>query len=270
LTKPSLLAVFAHPDDEAFSIGGTLTRYASEGCDVYLVTATRGEAGQIADPALASAANLPYVREQELRCACEVYGIHPPLFLDYIDGQLAVVNQGQAVGKLVRIIRQLRPHVLITYGPDGIYGHYDHIAVHRWASIAFDLAADPQCFPERSPTACAPHQIGKLYWSVAPDELVAMMSHDGKPASVMMDGVPFAMIGYPRERITTWVDISRHLDAKLRGLLCHATQFDARNAGEEERRMLENPQFQREPFILARSMLAPEPGIESDLLAGLR
>ena len=270
MTTPALLAVFAHPDDEAFSIGGTLRRYASEGCDVYLVTATRGEAGQIADPALASAANLPFVREQELRCACEVYGIHPPLFLDYVDGQLAVVNQGQAVGKLVRIVRQLRPQVLITYGPDGIYGHYDHIAVHRWATIAYDLAADPQCFPEQSSTACAPHRIQKLYWSVASDDLVSILSHDGAPASVMMDGVPFAMIGYPKERITTWIDIGQHVDAKLRGLLCHATQFDARNAGQEEQRMLENPLFQREPFILARSRLTPLRGVEVDLLDGLR
>ena len=144
MNRLSLLAVVAHPDDEAYSIGSTLTCYAAEGCDVHLVTATRGEAGEISDSALASPANLPMVREQELRCACQVYGIHPPLFLDYVDGQLPIVNQGQAVGKLVRIIREQKPQVLISYGPDGIYGHYDHIAVHRWATIAYDLAADPR------------------------------------------------------------------------------------------------------------------------------
>ena len=87
-----LLAVFAHPDDEAFGTGGTLARYAAEGCQVCLVTATRGEAGEISEPGLATNANLPYVREQELRCACEAYGIHPPRFLDYVDGQLTIVD----------------------------------------------------------------------------------------------------------------------------------------------------------------------------------
>jgi LmbE family N-acetylglucosaminyl deacetylase len=99
MSTRTLMAVFAHPDDEAFGTGGTLTRYAAEGCDVYLVTATRGEAGEIAGPGLAIPANLPQVREEELRCACQIYGIHPLRFLDYVDGQLAIVHQGQAVGK---------------------------------------------------------------------------------------------------------------------------------------------------------------------------
>ena len=99
-----LMAVVAHPDDEAFGMGGTLARYAAEGCAVYVVTATRGEAGQIAGET-ATPANLPLVRERELRCACRAYGAQPPIFLDYVDGQLPIVNQGQAVGKLVRVIR---------------------------------------------------------------------------------------------------------------------------------------------------------------------
>jgi LmbE family N-acetylglucosaminyl deacetylase len=113
MSKLTLMAVFAHPDDEAFAVGGTLAKYAAQACDVYLVSATRGELGEIRDSDLATAANLPFVREQELRCACEVYGIHPPRFLDYVDGQLAIVHQGQAVGKLVRLIRELRPQVLL-------------------------------------------------------------------------------------------------------------------------------------------------------------
>jgi LmbE family N-acetylglucosaminyl deacetylase len=103
--RHTLMAVFAHPDDEAFGTGGTLTRYAAEGHDVYLVTATRGEAGLIQRPGTATPANLPQVREHELRCACQAYGIHPPRFLDYVDGQLPTVHQGQTVGKVVRLIR---------------------------------------------------------------------------------------------------------------------------------------------------------------------
>ncbi len=110
----TLLAVFAHPDDEAYGVGGTLAKYAAEGCDVHLATATRGEAGQIAPGVDASPATLPDVREHELRCACRSYGIHPPHLLGYMDGQLTIVHQGQAVGRLVRLLCRVRPQVVVT------------------------------------------------------------------------------------------------------------------------------------------------------------
>ena len=266
MNKWTLLAVFAHPDDEAYSIGGTLSRYAADGHGVYLVTATRGEAGEIRDPALATKTNLPQVREKELRCACEAYGIHAPRFLDYMDGQLAAVHQGQAVGKLVRVIRELRPQVMITYGPEGIYGHYDHIAVHRWAAIAFDLAADPGCFPDAAGDACAPHQVNKLYYTVLTEDVVHMMSPQGKPASVMMDGVPFPFVGYRRDQLSAIIDVKPYVTTKLRGLLCHATQFDVTGEAEE---WLESPLFCEEVFLLGRTTLDPPKGMETDLLTGL-
>jgi len=270
MSKPTLMAIFAHPDDEAFGVGGTLAKYADQDCDVYLVTATRGEAGEIREPSLATTANLPQVREQELRCACEVYGIHPPRFLDYVDGQLAIVHQGQAVGKLVRLIRECQPQVLVTFGPEGIYGHYDHIAVHRWTTIAYDLAADASCFPDQLTDACVPHQVSKLYFQVLPEELAGMMSQDGKPAAVMMDGVPFPMVGYSQKEITTVIDIGRYLETKMRGLQCHASQFDASSAAEEAQQMLDSPLFRQETFVLARSTVGWPDGVETDLFRGLR
>jgi len=263
------MAVFAHPDDEAFGTGGTLTKYAAEGCDVYLVTATRGEAGQIAEPNLATPANLPYVREQELRCACQIYGIHPPRFLDYQDGQLPIVNQGQAVGRLVRIIRELRPQVLITFGPDGIYGHYDHIAVHHWATIAVDLAANPDCFPDAEP--CQPHRVSKLYFRALPETQVAAMSEGDKPAAVMMDGVPFYFVGRAENEITTVIDVSDYVEAKLRGIQCHATQVGRNNRfAENSEEVMREPWFRYEHFVLARSTVGQPEGVETDLFAGLR
>jgi LmbE family N-acetylglucosaminyl deacetylase len=270
MRKPTLMAVFAHPDDEAFGAAGTLAKCAAEGRDVYLVTATRGEAGGIQQPGLATAANLPQVREQELRCACEVYGIHPPRFLDYVDGQLTIAHQGQAVGKLVRLIRELRPQVLITFGPDGIYGHYDHVAVHRWTTIAFDLAADASCFPDQMSGNCALHQVSKLYYQVLPEEALELMSVDGKAASVMMDGVPFPMVGWRREEITTVIDISDYLEIKLQGLQCHATQVDLSNLPAEMDQMMENPMFGQETLVLARSTVGWSDEVETDLFRGLR
>ncbi len=269
MSNLTLMAVFAHPDDEAFGTGGTLTRYAAEGCDVYLVTATRGEAGEIAEPDLATPANLPFVREQELRCACQIYGIHPPRFLDYQDGQLAIVNQGQAVGRLVRIIRELKPQVLVTFGPDGIYGHYDHIAAYRWATIAAVLAADPDCFPDRD--ICEPHQVSKVYFRVLPQGQLASMSEEGKPAAVMMDGVPFYFVGRPAEEITTVIDVSDYLEAKLSGIRCHTTQVGRHNRfADTPDEVMRERWFREESFVLAHSLVGQPAGVETDLFAGLR
>ena len=266
----TLMAIFAHPDDEAFGVGGTLSRYASEGCDIYLVTATRGEAGGIAGPDLATIANLPYVREQELRCACETYSIRPPIFLDYMDGQLPIVHQGQAVGKLVRLIRDLRPQVVITFGPDGVYGHYDHIAVHRWATIAVNLAADHDCFPDQLAGVCRPHQVSKVYFRTLPDKQVAVMSDGDKPAAVMMDGVPFYFVGHPPDEITTSIDVSEYTTAKLDGIRCHATQVAADSPfAETPDEVVQQPWFRTEHFILAQSTVGTPTGMENDLFARL-
>lgn len=269
MNQCTLLAVFAHPDDEAFGTGGTLAKYAAEGVDVHLVTATRGEAGQIALPSLATPANLPAVREAELRCACQCYGIRPPIFLDYVDGQLAIVHQGQAVGKLVRIIRELRPQVMITFGPDGIYGHYDHLAVHRWATAAYDLAADPDCFPDCAP--CQPHQISKLYHRVLHQEALKARNASGQRAAVMMDGVPFPFVGYPAGEISAIVDVSDFADQKLRGILCHATQVgeNSRYAAAPEE-VLADHWFRHETFRLAASTVGWAEGVESGLLERVR
>jgi LmbE family N-acetylglucosaminyl deacetylase len=272
LSKLTLMAVFAHPDDEAFGTGGTLTKYAAQGCDVHLVTATRGEAGQIVEPGLATPANLPYVREQELRCACQIYDIHPPRFLDYQDGQLTIVNQGQAVGRLVRVIRELKPQVLVTFGPDGIYGHYDHIAVYRWTTIAAELAADPDCFPEQLADVCQPHQVSKVYLRALPEaQVAATRGEDGKPASVMMDGVPFYFAGRREDEITTVIDVSDYVEPKLRGIQCHATQvgLQSRYSDTPEEVMGEH-WFRNEHFVLAHSTVGWPNGLETDLFSGLR
>jgi LmbE family N-acetylglucosaminyl deacetylase len=268
MTRLTLMAVFAHPDDEAFGTGGTLARYAAEGHDVYLVTATRGEAGQIALPELATPASLPAVREQELRCACRAYGIHPPIFLDYLDGQLTIVNQGQAVGKLVRIIRSLKPQAMITFGPDGIYGHYDHLAVHRWATAAFDLAADADCFPDRD--SCETHQVSKLYYRVTPQEALDARMAAGQRPAVPMDGVPFPFVGYPMQQIDAILDVGAFVEAKRQGILCHATQVGLDNRYvQAPEAVLGDPWFRQETYILARSTVGRSGAKETDLLAGI-
>lgn len=125
----SLLAVFAHPDDETFRCGGTLALLAQQGVRVHVFTATRGEAGSCGEPALCTPAELPLVREQELFCACAALGIEPPRVQAGCDGQLAADKPERLVGEVLDVLRQVQPQVLLTFGPDGLSGHPDHIAI---------------------------------------------------------------------------------------------------------------------------------------------
>ncbi len=171
----SILASYAHPDDEQ-GIVGTLRNALDEGIRVGLLCATRGEVGEIAEPSLATPETLGTVREQELRRAAEIVGIQHLYFLDYRDSGMdgtpenkdprAFINadESEAVGRIIRIIRDFKPTVIVTFDETGGYGHPDHIAIHRWTTKAFQLAGDPTCYPEMGP-ACAPR---RLYYASIP------------------------------------------------------------------------------------------------------
>src|SRR5215216_5369075 len=124
-----LLGLYAHPDDETFCTGGTFARYAEQGAEVMVVTATRGEAGQIRDAGIATRRTIGKVRDQELRLACTRLGVQSVGCLDYRDGGLATADNEIFVGELTRAIREFRPTAVFTFGPDGGYGHPDHIAI---------------------------------------------------------------------------------------------------------------------------------------------
>jgi LmbE family N-acetylglucosaminyl deacetylase len=129
-----LTAVLAHPDDESFPIGGTLARYAAAGIDVHLIAATRGEAGIPGKSPAETAA----IRERELQRACAELGVSQISFLDFIDGQLANVSDDEGIGRMAKVLRHSQPDVMITFGPDGISGHLDHVTISRWTTAAFD------------------------------------------------------------------------------------------------------------------------------------
>jgi N-acetyl-1-D-myo-inositol-2-amino-2-deoxy-alpha-D-glucopyranoside deacetylase len=149
-----LLAIFAHPDDEAFACGGTLAKYAAEGHDVFLICATRGEEGEIIHPKI-DAEKYPKgeargkLRKAELIEACKALGIHPPIFLSHADSGFPIevgLNNPKAFmnqdifsleKELLEHITKLNPDILITFDPHGMYGHIDHITIHRAALAAF-------------------------------------------------------------------------------------------------------------------------------------
>lgn len=145
MSKKTLVAVLAHPDDESFAVGGTLAKYAAEGANVDLIVATRGEAGIPGKRSWEAAE----IRESELWRACLNLGIRRLEFLGFTDGQLAEVPEETAVTRLVEKIRRSHPDVVITFGPEGISGHPDHVAVSRWTTVAFDRLSQEPGGPRR-------------------------------------------------------------------------------------------------------------------------
>ena len=136
-----MLLIFAHPDDESFALGGTIAKYAQQEVNITLVVATKGEAGKTSG--ICKPEELGLVREQELRRAAEVLGIAKVIFLGYLDKEVPMAPPLEIVEKLVRIIRDVRPQVIITFGEDGASGHRDHRAIHHFAKSAIQLAKEP-------------------------------------------------------------------------------------------------------------------------------
>jgi N-acetyl-1-D-myo-inositol-2-amino-2-deoxy-alpha-D-glucopyranoside deacetylase len=234
-----LLAFHAHPDDESISSGGTLASLADAGVPVTVVTATRGEAGEIHNRADADAVRnrLGEIREAELRAALAVLDVGEPRFLDYRDsGMMGTADNErddvfwradffEAVGRLVRIIREVRPDVVTAYDPFGGYGHPDHIQVHRVGTAAYWAAADVARYP--AGTHGDPWLPSKLYWTTwSRDRMIKVrrqMSGD-----LGADGeVEEPAAGSLESHITTTIDVEPWFDRKHRALLCHDTQFPA-------------------------------------------
>ena len=235
-----LLALFAHPDDEAFDTGGTLAHYAAAGADVTLVCATRGEVGEIAEGVDATPETLGQVRETELRCAAEIVGVRQLVFLGYRDSGMvgtpenadprAFVNApaGEVVPRLVGIIRRVRPQVVITFEPNGGYGHPDHIAIHHHTVAAFHAAADGDLYPDQGPA----WQAARLFYTAIPrsfflqmrDELAALGEDTGDFARFEEEGV-----GWPDDKVNVTLDVADTVAAKWSALECHRTQFGPGN-----------------------------------------
>ena len=163
MTAPlKLMCILAHPDDESLGTGGILAKYAAEGVATYLVTATRGERGWFGDEAdYPGLEPLGRIREAELGAAAKVLGLKGLFFLDYLDGDLDKVNAAEAIPKIVSLLRRIRPDVVVTFDPFGVYGHPDHIAICQLTTAASTAAADSNFIDAGKE---ASHQVQKLYY----------------------------------------------------------------------------------------------------------
>ena len=268
----SLLAVFAHPDDESFGVGGTLAKYASEGVEVSLVVATSGEAGEISDPSLARPDNLGQVRRQELQCAADTLGVRNLRVLGYPDGRLADVDWEEAEGRLVAIIRELRPNVVLTFDPLGVYGHPDHITVHRLTLTACQSAGDPDQYRDQV-SRWAPYAPQKLYFRAIPRRVMHLMADRVHlvRAGLGLDPIETDHLATPDELVTTVIDVADYSDVKLRAIQCHRTQLGGGgNAADMWPRDLMREFLLREYFSLFGRQVSPGEPLETDLFAGLR
>ncbi len=148
-----LLGIFAHPDDETLCAGGTFAKYASAGAEVSVISLSKGEAGQIRDASVATRSSLRAVREKELRAAGNELGLTETRCLDYPDGGLSAIDSQILVGLASRLLSEIDPDVVITFGPDGFSGHPDHVAVGAAVTAA--------CYELRSATSLRLFHCGR-------------------------------------------------------------------------------------------------------------
>lgn len=220
-----ILGVFPHPDDEAYSAGGTFALAARQGAAVHILCATRGERGKVADRALGSDESVGAIRSAELAESCRVLGAQPPQFLDYEDGALAQVDLAEAVGRVVRVIRAVRPAVVVTLGSDGVYGHPDHIALNKLVTAAFRASSGGTRFPdvEFGPA----HQPAQLWWTAFPRGLFRPQWEKllgGSLAAAMRQVNPEGLGVEPAD-CPVRVDIRPVADVKRAAIACHRSQL---------------------------------------------
>jgi LmbE family N-acetylglucosaminyl deacetylase len=263
-----LLAVFAHPDDESLGAGSTLAKYAAEGVETYLVCATRGERGWMGaekdDP---GPDKLGEIREQELRCAAETLGIRQVHFLDFMDGDLDQAEPRQAVDKIAALLRAIRPQVTLTFGPEGVYGHPDHIATSQFTNAACLRAGDSSF---KGAGNLSPHIVSKLYYMVIHPELAKNYAKVFGDIRMKIDGRDRTVTAWEDWAITTTIDGSEHWKTALSAVNCHHSQVeiygDLNKLSEERSVELWGKRTYYRAFSLVNGGRQPE----NDLFEGLR
>lgn len=206
-------------------MGGTLALAARGGAEVHVLCLTQGDGGQSADPGLGSRESVAAARVSELEASCRTLGTRPPHVLPYPDGGLDAVDLPEAVGEIVRVIRQVRPGVVVTFGPDGVYGHPDHIALHKLVTPAFRSAGGGSRFPDDVfGPSFAP---SRLLWTAYPRGLFRpqwehMLRSEHAAA---MRRINPDQLGVDPADFHVTVDIREAAREKLAAIACHRTQL---------------------------------------------
>jgi LmbE family N-acetylglucosaminyl deacetylase len=206
--------LFAHPDDESFSIGGTIVQYAARGVRWDLFCATDGDAGRSSAVPVSSREELAVLRRNELITAARLLGVRGEIVArGYPDGGLAHADPDRLVGDVVEFLRDVRPDVVVTFGPEGAPNvHRDHRAISRAATAAFYLAALPTAYAEQQRPTHAAARLFYVTW---------------RPPG---PGSPYTVHGVPA---TARIDVRQELETKRRAFLVHATQRELMDRFEQ-------------------------------------
>jgi N-acetyl-1-D-myo-inositol-2-amino-2-deoxy-alpha-D-glucopyranoside deacetylase len=228
-----LMALFAHPDDETFSTAGIMAAAVERGLPITVISATRGEAGESSIPGLDDPERLGVVRERELREAMRQIGVSDVRLLGYRDSGMAGSPSAEHPRAFVRVpvktaaavlvpdIRSLRPHMIVTFGPEGLYGHPDHVHLHHVALRAIEVAADPS---HQGRSRSEPWQTPALYFAAFPrEEMLALFDRPDSPLRSLPEDAR-ANLGTPRAEITHKVDIHSWAERKRAAIAAHRTQ----------------------------------------------
>jgi LmbE family N-acetylglucosaminyl deacetylase len=205
--KPTILAVFAHPDDETFLVGGTLAHYARNGARVELLCLTEGEGGANALAGAKGKLALSLIRRMELEQCCEVLGINLVGVRHYPDGGLAAVNPRELALVIGRAIAHRRPDVVLTFGSEGLTGHPDHLAIHRATTLAFEWSAKAGSV---------------LFYSGLPEQIINRLS---SRMEGWLGNLKLGLKGQPAEQLPVAVDITQTARLKWEALNCHRSQI---------------------------------------------
>jgi LmbE family N-acetylglucosaminyl deacetylase len=278
-----LLACFAHPDDEAFPVGGALAAHAERGVEIRLITTTLGEEGEIRQEGAATRETLPEVRRVELSCAVRALGLRSHEVLGYRDSGMvdspanahpkAYINSSstEVVEQFVAEIRRFRPQVVLTFEPGGLYGHPDHIAVCQHATEAFRLAPDPNQFPHQLIHGVEPHRPQRLFYSGRPKGFRTMWA-----TKLQGVGIDFPMPtpeqeeqGVAEEDLHLEFDVGHHLETKMACILCHRTQVAPDWPYHRVPREVAASILGKEFYIRAYPPVFPGDAVSEDFFAGL-
>lgn len=267
MTTPTILGIFAHPDDELMC-GGTLARYAAQGARVVLACATRGEVGSIYAPGLATRETLADVRSGELQTAARALGIAEVRFLGFRDSGMAGTPENDdprnllradpepAMALFVGLLREVRPDVVLTHDPTGGYGHPDHIAVSGYVTAAYDAAGDPARYPH----AGEAWRPARLFYGVMARSFFARMREALEQAGA--ERMPFGnadldRMGYDDNAVSLALDVSDQVAAKIAGFLAHQTQFGPESPSSQMPEDMRQAMLAHEHLVQARPALPP-------------
>lgn len=224
MTDPlRLLVVLAHPDDESMGMGGTLAKYSAEGVEIYYVCASRGERGWFGpEEQNPGPSALGQLRTKELEKAAKELGLKGLYFLDYVDGEVDQADHAEATQKITTHIRRIKPQVVVTFPPDGNYGHPDHIAVGQFTSAAMICAADSSYRDSEDHSA---YRVSKLYYMVDSENFINLIKPFTGDITFPVDDQIRAEIPWKEWMIPTRIDMGGYCHAAWRAIQCHQSQL---------------------------------------------